>query len=121
MKRAYRYSRAAVASAYARSAVGLAFTLGPLAALEPAPSLSAVLVVGAALFLVYLAKSIAMHTTEIVVDARGMTRRLPTPGHTIDARAVFDLASVSKVMATGAVAMALASALAVAAVLTDPR
>ena len=72
MKRAYRYSRAAVAGAYARSAVGLAFTLGPLVSLEPAPSLSAVLVVGAALFLVYLAKSIALHTAEIVVDARGI-------------------------------------------------
>jgi serine-type D-Ala-D-Ala carboxypeptidase len=46
---------------------------------------------------------------EIMVDAVGTTRRLPTPGVTIDARAVFDLASVSKVMATGAVAMALTS------------
>jgi CubicO group peptidase (beta-lactamase class C family) len=46
---------------------------------------------------------------EILVDAVGMTRRVPTPGVTIDAGAVFDLASVSKVMATGAVAMALTS------------
>ena len=72
MRRTYRYSRAAIAGAYARSAVGLAFTLGPLAALEPASWLSAVLVIGAALFLVYLAKSIALNVTQIVVDADGI-------------------------------------------------
>ena len=72
MRRTYRYSRAAIAGAYARSAVGLAFTLGPLAVLEPAPWLSVILVIGAALFLVYLAKSIALHTMQIVVDANGI-------------------------------------------------
>ena len=72
MSRTYRYSRAAIMGAYARSAVGLAFTLVPLAALEPAPWLRAVLLVGAALFLVYLAKSVALHTAQIVVDANGI-------------------------------------------------
>ena len=72
MRRTYRYSQAAIAGAYARSAVGLAFTLGPLAVLEPATWLSAVLVIGAALFLVYLAKSVALHTMQIVVDANGI-------------------------------------------------
>jgi len=46
---------------------------------------------------------------EIFVYAAGTTRRVPTPGTPIDERAVFDLASVTKVMATGAVAIALTS------------
>jgi len=46
---------------------------------------------------------------EVLVDAVGATAAVPAPGEPIDADAVFDLASVSKVMSTAAVAMALVS------------
>jgi CubicO group peptidase (beta-lactamase class C family) len=39
---------------------------------------------------------------------RGATRRVPTPGEPIDDRAMFDLASLTKPMATAALAMVLA-------------
>jgi hypothetical protein len=72
MRRSYRYSRATIARAYVRSAVGLVVTLGPLVALRPSAFLSGVLLVGAALFLTYLAWSIALHTRSIVLDEAGM-------------------------------------------------
>jgi hypothetical protein len=72
MRQVYRYAPKTVAAAYARSAIGLGATLGPLAALQPAPWLCVVLLVGAALFLVYLAKSVALHTTQVVLDEKGI-------------------------------------------------
>lgn len=72
MRRSYRYAPATIACAYARSALGLAVTLGPLLALAPAPALSAVLVAGAGLFLVYLARTIALHTRCFVLDENGL-------------------------------------------------
>lgn len=46
---------------------------------------------------------------EVVVHAVGTTRTVPTPGDPIDAGVWFDLASVTKPMATAAIAMALVS------------
>ena len=46
---------------------------------------------------------------EVLVHATGRTRAVPDPGDPIDAGAIFDLASVTKVMATTAVAIALVS------------
>jgi serine-type D-Ala-D-Ala carboxypeptidase len=46
---------------------------------------------------------------EVLVHAVGVTRTAPTPGTAIDERAIFDLASVTKPMATAAIAMALVS------------
>ena len=72
MRRSYRYSPATIARAYAKSAIGLAVTLGPLVALAPAAPLSAVLLVAAGLFLIYLARSIALNTRSIVIDENGI-------------------------------------------------
>ena len=72
MRRSYRYSPATIVRAYAKCAIGLAVTLGPLVALAPAAPLSATLLVVAGLFLVYLARSIALHTRRIVLDDEGM-------------------------------------------------
>ena len=72
MKRTYRYSAAVVVRAYARSAVGLSVTILPLLVLQPAFWLSAVLWLGGALFLIYLARSVARHTTRIVIDEAGI-------------------------------------------------
>jgi serine-type D-Ala-D-Ala carboxypeptidase len=44
---------------------------------------------------------------EILVHATGRTHTVPAPGAAIDAAAIFDLASLTKVMATTAVAIAL--------------
>lgn len=44
---------------------------------------------------------------EVLVHATGTTRTVPTSGEPIDADAIFDLASVTKVMATTPVAIAL--------------
>ena len=72
MRRIERYPGAVVARAYARSAAGLGATILPLLVLEPAFWLSAVLWFGAALFLVYLARSVALHTTRVVLDEDGI-------------------------------------------------
>lgn len=72
MTLAYRYRPAAIAWNYGRSAIGLIATLVPLAVLEPAAPVSAVLVAVAGLFLVYLARSIALSTRTIKLDASGM-------------------------------------------------
>lgn len=62
-------------AAYARSAIGLGVTLGPLVLLAPASWLSAVLVLGAALFMVYAARSLARHATQIVLSESGIEAR----------------------------------------------
>ena len=72
MKRTYRYSRAVIARAYARSAVGLGATLIPLLMLEPALWVGGVLLPVAGLFLVYLAKWIGRHTASMVLDEQGI-------------------------------------------------
>lgn len=71
-RRVYRYSRAVIAKAYAASAIGLGVTLLPLALLEPISPLSAVLLVVAGLFLVYLAKAVALHAGRLAVDDDGI-------------------------------------------------
>lgn len=72
MTAAYRHRPAEIARAYARCAIGLGATLVPLAVLQPAAPLTAVLVAVAGLFLVYLARSIAAATRTIVLDAHGI-------------------------------------------------
>ncbi len=46
---------------------------------------------------------------EVLTLSAGTTRSEPTPGEPVDSRAAFDLASVTKVMSTMAIAMALVS------------
>jgi len=68
----YRYSRRALAADYARGAAGLALSAGPLALLNPAPPVWAVLVAGAALFLVYLLRTVARNSFRIELDETGI-------------------------------------------------
>lgn len=75
--RHYRYARGALAAEYARGVSGLALTLGPLALLQPAPLVGAVLGAGAALFLVYCARSVLRHLTRIDVDEAAVVARGP--------------------------------------------
>jgi len=59
-----------------------------------------------------LGSAVALSIGEAGVEqerlVRGATRRLPTPGAAIDERVAFDLASLTKPMATAAIAMVLA-------------
>jgi hypothetical protein len=68
----YRYSRRALAADYARGAAGLALCAVPLAFLNPAPLVRAVLVAGAALFLVYLLRTVARNSFRIEFDETGI-------------------------------------------------
>ena len=72
-----RYSPQSVISAYARSAYGLVFTLGPLCLLQPAPWIAAVLAVGASVFLVYALRSLTRHVTRVWLDETGIRTRGP--------------------------------------------
>ncbi len=77
MKRSYRYTRGAMAAQHARGAAGLALTAGPLALLHPAPAVALALGAGAALFLVYCARSVLRHLTRIELDEAGVAARGP--------------------------------------------
>jgi hypothetical protein len=68
----YRYSWRALAADYARGAAGLALSAGPLALLNPAPPAWAALVAGAALFLVYLLRTVARNSFRIELDETGI-------------------------------------------------
>ena len=72
MSQVYRYGPVAVATGYVRSVAGLGVTLGPLMVLEPAAWLSAILGVGAALFLVYTVQSVGRHSLRIELDQFGI-------------------------------------------------
>ena len=71
----FRYTLGSIVAEYARSVIGLAVTLGPLALLEPPAWLSVILAVCAALFLVYAARSVARHSLQIVLDESGIEAR----------------------------------------------
>lgn len=77
MTRSYRYRGGALAADYARGATGIALTLGPLAFMQPAPLVSGALAVGAALFLVYCARSVLRHLTRFELDEVGVAARGP--------------------------------------------
>jgi hypothetical protein len=72
MTQVHRYDPRAIGRAYLRCTIGLTLTLGPLLALGPSPWLSVLLLALAALFLAYLASTIALHTAEIVLDEHGI-------------------------------------------------
>ena len=65
---------------YARSAIGAALFLGALAWLEPAPAIGGILGAGAALFLVYFARTVCRQLTRIELDEAGIRARGPLGG-----------------------------------------
>ena len=72
MNRAFRYPARALAAEYARAALGAALFLGALAWLEPAPVVGGFLTAGAALFLVYFARTVCRQLTRIELDEAGI-------------------------------------------------
>jgi hypothetical protein len=72
-----RYSRRALLPGYAGSAVGLAFSLAPLALVQPAAPVAWVLAAAAALFLVYFGRTVCRQLTQIELDEVGIRARGP--------------------------------------------
>lgn len=77
MSRAYRYPPRAVAADCARAGVGAAIFLSALAWLEPAVPIAGILTAGAALFLVYFARTVCRQLTRIELDETGIRARGP--------------------------------------------
>lgn len=73
----YRYPARALAADYARAGVGAALFLSALAWLEPAAPIAGVLAAGAALFLVYFARTVCRQWTPIELDEAGIRTRGP--------------------------------------------
>ena len=72
-----RYSWRALLPGYAGSAIGLAFSLAPLALVHPAAPLAWVLAAAAALFLVYFGRTVFRQLTHIELDEAGIRVRGP--------------------------------------------
>jgi hypothetical protein len=72
-----RYSWRALLPGYAGSAIGLAFSLAPLALVHPAAPVAWVLAAAAALFLVYFGRTVCRHLTQIELDEAGIRARGP--------------------------------------------
>ena len=77
MSRAYRYPARALAAEYARGGIGAGLLLCALALLEPAPAIAGILAAGAALFLVYFARTVCRQLTRIELDGTGIRARGP--------------------------------------------
>jgi hypothetical protein len=77
LSRSYRYSGRALAADYARAAAGAALFLAVLAWLEPALAIGWLLAAGAALFLVYFARTVCRQLTRIELDEAGIRARGP--------------------------------------------
>src|SRR5689334_2288696 len=77
VSRAYRYPPRAMAADYARAGVGAAIFLSALAWLEPAAPIAGILTAGAALFLVYFARTVCRQLTRIELDETGIRARGP--------------------------------------------
>jgi len=75
VSRRFRYPGRALGADYARSAVGLAASLGPIALLEPAAAVRWTLGAAAALFLVYFARTVCRQLTRIELDDAGISSR----------------------------------------------
>jgi len=74
---AHRYSWRALLPGYAGSAIGLAFSLGPLAVAHPAGPVAWVLAAAAALFLVYFGRTVCRQLTHIELDENGIRAKGP--------------------------------------------
>jgi hypothetical protein len=75
--RAYGYPGRALAADYARAGLGAGIFLGALAWLEPAAPIAGILTAGAALFLVYFARTVCRQLTRIELDETGIRARGP--------------------------------------------
>ena len=73
----FRYPVRALAADYARAATGGALFLGALAWLDPALVVGWFLAAGAALFLVYFARTVCRQLTRIELDEAGIRARGP--------------------------------------------
>ena len=73
----YRYPARSLAADYARAAIGAAIFLAALEWLEPAAPIAVVLAAGAALFLVYFARTVCRQLTPIELDETGIRTRGP--------------------------------------------
>jgi hypothetical protein len=76
----FRYSWRDLLPDYAGSIIGLALSLGPLAAVNPALPVAWVLGAVAALFLVYFARTVSRQLTHIDLDETGIRVRGPASG-----------------------------------------
>lgn len=77
MGRTFHYPVRALAPDYARGATGFALCAGLLAVASPAPVAGAFLAAAAALFLVYLARTVCRQLTQIELDEAGIRARGP--------------------------------------------
>ena len=77
MNATLRYSWRASLPGYAGSTVGLAFSLTPLALMQPAGPVLWVLTAAAALFLVYFGRTFCRQLTHIELDETGIRARGP--------------------------------------------
>jgi hypothetical protein len=68
----FRYPRGALVGDYLRSAAGIACTLGPLVFLQPAGALVWALAAGAAIFLLYLARTVCSSAFSLQLDEAGI-------------------------------------------------
>jgi hypothetical protein len=72
VKASFRYPARALAADYARGGLGLAASAGPLALVDPAPVVAWFLAALAALFLVYLARTVRRQLTTIELNETGI-------------------------------------------------
>ena len=77
MSPTFHYSWRDLLPDYAGSTIGLAFSLGPLAAVNPVLPVAWVLAAVAALFLVYFARTVCRQLTHIDLDETGICARGP--------------------------------------------
>ncbi len=73
----FRYPAGALTADYARSLSGLALTAGPIWFLAPAGVVYGVLTAGSVLFLVYFARAVVRHLTQIELSETGIAARGP--------------------------------------------
>jgi hypothetical protein len=73
----FRYPVRVLTADYARAGTGAALFLASLAWLEPAPVIGGMLAAGAALFLVYFARTACRQLTRIELDEAGVRARGP--------------------------------------------
>ncbi|MEW6689531.1 MAG: hypothetical protein AB1452_10630 [Pseudomonadota bacterium] len=73
----HRYPARALAADYLRASLGGGLTLGPLALAQPAAPAAWALAAGAALFLVYFARTVCRQLTRIELDEAGIRARGP--------------------------------------------
>jgi hypothetical protein len=77
VRRVFRYPVRALAADYARSGAGTAILGGLLALASPAAAVGVPMAAAAALFLVYFARTVCRHLTQIELDETGIGARGP--------------------------------------------